>query len=309
MKHTAIHFLRIWSPYTHRISFKYYFKSQIVIGSDKTADLTLQNLVGFFARLNFSEKTLNFLDHPEAQAVEEGKLFQLGEYALQWRQIRFLQPNRKAMGSAALAIIGLLLMALLTTGFVGFDRCKGVQRALGRGDWSKRFLADLPERDQKRFEVAKSLRAEFQKAITGKDFVKARSVLNELKRNFDSENIDLSCGLSDWIGSLETALSHALIKDYLKANEVIKAAEEYSRIRHSRPSGGIESRLIRAARDLYFEGYRLEDDESDEAYLKMDQAREVCRILNLDADCFRGTKKTRLRPGRDLKEEGHESTP
>ena len=73
-----------------------------------------------------------------------------------------------------------------------------------------------------------------------------------------------------------------------------RAADEVQRFRQRFPEESterMEARVIRAAGRVYFEGYRLEDEDAEKASDLMETAEHICKIFGRDPQCFKTLQK------------------
>lgn len=268
----ALHFIRVWDSRTAQVRNRFFFRSEILIGSDKSNHLRLKDLKGFEAKIQFYDGTLRVLENAGAEQIYPQKIFQIGSYAFHWRKIN-LRPkfDRRKM---------ILSLFLLTVGIGLLSWTQG--RALPSCPLFSVYLKNP---------VSKNLVTAFEKAVARKAFVKARADLSGIKKDFSLFARSESCEQSSDIKSLEASFWSGILQQNLEAKDGEAAAKNLNALKSlslkDRREFLLERRVVDLARDFFLEGYRMEDQDFEKGLTLMEKARSICRSLGKPEECFR----------------------
>jgi hypothetical protein len=281
---TKIKCLRIWRPRVSRIRSKYFLKSQILFGTDRSADIPLENVSGLYARLDFDASEIHFLEDDRIKRVGPGELFQMGNYVFQWKKIDVLKRKGLLSGVTVLAlgVLILFIFSFLKNETTNEDsRCSPRAERLLRGLWTANNASD-----EIFFKELSALKASFSSALRSHHWAKARAELDGMGASLEVED----CDFESVLRPLEFRLSKSLIFFYLSESNLKAAVTEIVRFKAKYPGhelDRLEVRVLREARRLYFEGYRLEEEDPLKGGDIMEEAEQICRTLGRDTHCFR----------------------
>jgi hypothetical protein len=283
---TKINCIRIWSPGSEKIKNRFFLKSDIIFGSDLASDICITELEGLQARLDFQEKELSHFQNDKLEYIEEGQIFQLGPYVFQWKTI---SPFKKSY-ILPLSCISISLFFILIISIWPKEAkidCSARSLKLASGYWGS---SSARPKDKKFFANLQTYKLSFLKAVKNKNWLKARSELNEIELRVRDVNAQKACGILLPLVQLERRLSENLIRGFLKDSSLLLAAEEIQSFKTKFPENNLErfeKRIMKDIRKKYFQGYRLEEKDPEKAFALMEQAEEACMALGLEGDCFR----------------------
>ncbi len=288
-----IHHLRIWDSQSSRIKSKYFVKKEILFGSDAKADVRMDSLSGFYARLDFETGELYFLETQQSETLKSGDIFQMGTSAVQWKIFKPLPRSFYGMGFIILFGSSLLLWSY-TRGKKAEPPCSNRSIKIASGSWG---VSGVSPEDRRFFEDLRDLRKSFLKGLKSMEWVKARADLNSIREFFNREDQDPRCGVLQSLTALEGRFSEALILKNLREKDPLKAAQVWKKFKDEFQTEDLEylkKRMIREALKTYYQGYRLEDESAEHGQDLMDQAQKVCLYLNLPENCFKPKMKDSL---------------
>ncbi len=295
IRHFKIHVLKIWNSQNAEIKFRVFFGKQVTVGSDRKANLKLSGIHGFEAQINFEESKLVWLERDAPEAIERDRIFQVGPYAILWSSYHPVQ-NTAVLWKSTLVASVLALIWMGTSLGSSEPHCSLLEKIVASGRWSGGGALLNPKENATLESLQKSSRS-FKEALKEGAFVRARAELQAMRKGVATLTAPAACGVMAPIDEMELKFSRKLMGDYLKDDDVLGAAREWARMRQMEgPREGrssvYERRLLAAARDLYMEGYRLEEEDTERAYELMERAREVCRTMNEGDECFRKKAKS-----------------
>lgn len=284
-----LHLLRVWNPKNLKIRRQLFFRSQILVGSDRSAHFRVAELEGLSARLDLEAAEVTHLADGKVESIEPGRIIELGELALQWKLIALFQS--RWIWPVSVLLVGLCLMGL--GGLFGANQanqapCSEFASYLRQGRWipstadnegQRKILSDLS-----------SMRASFLSAMKTRNLLVARGELQAMSDIIDKISVERGCDVRFELDRLESRFSELRIQLAIKENKILEAAEEFGRLASSiqnRKVERIEKRLRRMATELYIKGYQSEDIDPEKAEELMDQAEQVCLALKREPDCYR----------------------
>lgn len=278
--------LSLWDPLKEKIRKKYFIKNEIIFGSDKDADVRLENTPGLMARLDCQTEELWFIADEKVETVKEGALFQMGEHVFQWKKINFLKT--KWTRWFLMLIPGMVLLSLLCCFPVKQHfNCSEKALKIVSGSWGS---SSAPDEHKAFFHEIHELKKSFEEALKKQGLMKARAELNGIKKILEKEQIPSECGGQTVLVKLEAKMSEKVARFFLKENNVLAASKELHRFKTTYASEtlfSLEKRVLRSARKVYLEGYRLEEENPEKGEELMEQARQICLTLGQSSDCFR----------------------
>jgi len=314
-----IHCVRVWDPRSARISQRFFLrKHEVLFGSDKAVDIKLKVATGFYARLDFQTQEIHFIEADRVVPAEPGNLIGVGDYVVQWKILNIFDRRFRW------AVLGLLLSTIFLSFFAFFhssshvDECSDLDRKIAIGDWNSKDVMD--QKNQEFLNGIFELKKSFQTALHQNAFVKARAELQSLELTLAQRKVwnrprsaslkdiqsgedqsNFVCDIRKPLQILEWKLTERLASSYFKQKNFLAAAKELKTF-HSRfgispdNSISIERRILRQAEKIYYEGYRLEDDEPERGEEMMENAQEICRELGKDRNCFRSASNDLVLP-------------
>lgn len=275
----SIFALRIWDPASSRIRKKFFLKSEILFGSDSSADVRIPELKGLVARYDTQQNELHWIESGKSEVIPEGHLFQIGSFVFQWKVFHLFESPRKFITLGLLGVAGaagLLLWASSDHLYLCSER---VQKLASR-DW-----AEFPElTDYYRLKEA------FEGALKARDLARSKGELMSLVELVDSEGADTRCGHRKVIFEMQRDFFSALLIQKLKTGDLSGALETFKNFKEMNPEPVYLQKLLRPllrlAKKIFYEGYRLEETDSDRGGELMDQAQGLCQALQLKDFCF-----------------------
>ncbi len=280
-----IYLLRVWRPNKNKIFNRFFLKSEVLFGSDVSADIKLEQANGIIARLDCSSLEIIDLKSGQISKIESNELFQVGESVCQLREVSKIPVQSKWTITGLCASVLLLFFIHFLRGEKEKQSCSELAQNIQQGIYRYDGFNEDIQNSARRLAGYKS---EFKQAIKEKQWVKARSELSSLFILF--EDIETPhCSLLQAKEVLEGELSKNLISYYLREKNPKSAAEElaqYSQKYQNDSLLKLKSRILRLAKKQYYEGYRLEDENPAKGAELMEASQEICLLLGETEKCF-----------------------
>ncbi|MDB5037624.1 MAG: hypothetical protein JWQ35_1152 [Bacteriovoracaceae bacterium] len=293
-----IHSIRVWSPDSAKIKQRFFIRDEILFGTDKTADVYLKDLPGFFARVDFKAEEIHYLEEDRIEKIEAGEIFQIQSFVCQWKAFNLF--SKKIRWASIVFLTGLLFIflvhsLLLNSGSNKHIVCSRRLEKISSGAWG---TSEGDAAEQMFFRNLGELKKSFQTSLKTKQWAKSRAELDSIESTLESER-HAECGTLRPAQVLEAQFSRALIVDYLKDQNTLAAAEEIRRFRNRFQSDDLdrlENRVFKAAHKIYLEGYRLEEEDFEKGNELMEKAQQTCVLLDHDPMCFKVKKEVHEQP-------------
>lgn len=283
---SEINYVRYWSPAEDKIHQRIFLKNEVLFGSDKSADIRLEQQEGFCARLDFQSKELHLLQQNEVLSIKRDQFFQIGGYVFQWTH-RELLTKRGRWVLASVASGMLLLVVAFALPAENSVFCTAKEDKIASLDWSAESSA-ASEHDF--FSELSAYLKSYETALQERNFLVAKTELSEIKKLVDVENTPIACGVQRALKKIEEGFSEKLALSFLKSGDVINAAKEVSRFQslYGREELVILTKRIKSeAKELLFKSWRLKNKDPDKAYEIKKTVREVCLLLAEQGECFK----------------------
>jgi hypothetical protein len=285
----CLHRLQIWDPATGKMRQRFFFRPQIVIGGDPKSDLRLGDLEGIFAKIDFTAGDLDLLREGRSLKILPKEIFTIGPYAVLWMPLDagILNRWKYSLGGTA----GLFLAVCLFVFFKGSEAvCTQLEVRLARQQFTDRRLSE----EEQRFlsEIRMSLESA-RLAFAEKSWIKLKAEIREMDEKLDAATQRRDCRTDKAVRDLEFKMRRSLFREHLEHRELAEALpilQEMISTTGSKGTSGLRRDLLRAARELYLEGYRREDESPDEGTEIKDRATEVCTQLGYES-CFEGVNE------------------
>lgn len=279
MKFLKINRIRVWNPHTARVSERWFWKSEALIGSDRKCGVRIRELQGLMARIDFGQKEIIYINSGKIEKLKVGELFQIEAYVFQWSE---LDLSRAMTFGTLVSIASIIIFLILLFVWKSHraEQCSHDAFQRTHGPWKKSspITGQLFER-----------RIDFRKALDEKSWLKALAELNSIREMTYSQELPKTCLPATAFEKLELEFAEGIIRDYLSKNELERAANELKKIGHLSGADGwnrLQKIVLKNARSVYLKGYRMDDEVSEDAQGLMDSAESVCLALSLSSRCF-----------------------
>jgi hypothetical protein len=256
--------LRIWNSQTAVTQTRWLLKNKYYLGSDKKCGVRLQGLSGLVARLKFDKGEWEVLGSGQPIAWPEKQVQMAEPYALLYQ--RFSLLNRPVMVAAACLVILLCLTGFLT---------------VGESEW----ICEYQKSGRPQSAAIKRLEKPLKDALKSADLVKARAESLDFYAELEKDNSLSFCQRRASHQYWEAQFQKAWALQSLEKNDVVRAFSIYQNNEAASWARPLRKKLIAQARELYFEGYQLEEEDSEAGYAMMADARFICQALDLDERC------------------------
>jgi hypothetical protein len=279
MKVLKINRIRVWNPHSARVSERWFWKSEALIGSDRKCGIRIHELQGLMARIDFDQKEIIYIDSGKIENLKVGELFQIGTYVFQWSELDLSKTISLGTLVSIVSIFAFSILLLIWNSR-RVEQCGHDAFQLTHGPWKKSspITGQLFEK-----------RIDFRRALDEKSWLKALAELNSIREMISSPQVPKACLPASAFEKLELEFAEKIIRDYLSKNELERAANELKKIGHLNGADGwnrLRKIVLNNARSVYLKGYRMDDESSDEAQGLMDNAESVCLALSLSSRCF-----------------------
>jgi len=296
----SIHQISSWRKGERRIRHRFYFKSVLHFGSDKSCDWRWGFDTPLVGRLDTQSQILTFLHQDREIPIESGNLFELEGQIFSWTQRRWFS-FRWLISFAVLAAIS--LGVLLFQFQFRQESCSE--------EMSRIFKSWSPES-----KILREKRKVLERALRSKDTSVVQTELflyEEVLRKFSGLK---ACSTSSLVAPYRSRLNEIIFYEEARKNNFENALSAWAELTGAPDylmSLNFKRDILRLGRDLAWRAWRLESKDPIQAREAQSFLDEVCMSLKKDPDCFLpqldflGRRKTSPKAAKSA-EEGSETS-
>jgi len=269
----SFHQISSWKKGERRIRHRFFLRSVLNFGADKSCDWRWGFETPLVARLDTESQTLTLLDSEQEVHLERGSLFDLEGQIFSWTHRSLLSFHWLLVGGLSFILfLGILLLN---------SSPKPINCEERMSEVFSKWRPDLkPAREKKKI---------LERALRSKDPVVIQTELLAYQRSLKAISQLKECSPTRLTFSYETKFKEILFYDEARKNNFEAAMEFWNQLLAMEGYSidlSFKRNILRLGRDLAWKAWRIESKEPIQSREIQNFLDDLCLSLQRNPDCF-----------------------